>query len=157
MSNHPVTPTVDDIFARRGLHGTDPSIASRIDATGDCWEWTGYRDRDGYGTVSYRDTKWLVHRIVWEALVGPIPDGLEVDHLCRNRSCCNPDHLEPVSCKENIRRGVTGKATGLLRRAKTHCPHGHPYSGDNLYLRPSGSRECRICNRNSRRASRTRR
>ena len=79
------------------------------------------------------------HRVVYEALVGPIPDGLWIDHLCRNRSCVNPDHLEPVTPKENIRRGVKSK------RNWTACPKGHTYTPDNTYWRPTGQRRCRDC------------
>lgn len=75
--------------------------------------------------------------------VGPIPDGLVIDHLCRNPQCVNPMHLEPVTPEENTRRGIGGWNT----RAKTHCPQGHPYSGANLYINPtSGARVCRTCN-----------
>jgi hypothetical protein len=84
-----------------------------------------------------------MHRYAYEALVGPIPDGKQIDHLCRNRACCNPEHLEPVTIQENIRRGEGPQA---INARKTHCIRGHALSGDNLYLVPkSGRRNCVIC------------
>jgi len=130
----------DDLFESRGYGGHLPSIADRIDASGDCWEWTGRLNPKGYGQVGIRGTQRYVHRLVWEVLVGSIPEGLEIDHLCRVRCCCNPDHLEPVTHTENLRRGI-----GNGRVRKTHCPRGHPYLGDNLYVQSDGKRRCRAC------------
>lgn len=73
---------------------------------GDCWEWTGSLTQAGYGHMSVDGKLDYTHRIVWELLVGPIPEGLVIDHLCRNRACCNPDHLEPVEQAVNVRRGI---------------------------------------------------
>jgi hypothetical protein len=117
---------------------------AKVDADGDCWQWTGCIDRDGY--AKFLNIK--VHRWAWTYLVGPIPEGLELDHLCRNRSCVNPDHLEPVSRLVNIHRSYNPPA---MNARKTHCPKGHPYAGENLlvYTRPGGtpSRYCRACDR----------
>ncbi len=114
----------------------------------DCWKFTGNR-RSGrnqqYGRVKHKGREYAAHRFVWELLVGPIPPGLVIDHLCRNPLCCNPDHLEPVTQAENIRRGATGKYQTRPNLDKTHCPQGHPYSGDNLRLRKNGHRTCRTC------------
>jgi hypothetical protein len=78
---------------------------------------------------------------VYEAVYGPIPEGMVIDHMCRNRACMNPTHLEPVTISENIRRGDTG---GWEKR-KTECHRGHPYAGDNLYVTPTGKRQCKKC------------
>ena len=109
-----------------------------------CWFWTGYLNEHGYGRVLWRKRTWLAHRLSYEAFVGPIPAGLELDHLCRVRSCVNPTHMEPVTHGENVRRGEAS----ARKLAKTHCRHGHPYSGENLIVEPiSGSRKCRTCAR----------
>ena len=116
-----------------------------------CWEWTGYVMSNGYGLA--KDAAWrarTAHRVVYEALVGPIPDGLELDHLCRNRRCVNPAHLEPVSHQENVRRAFVGR-----RNSRTHCTNGHEYTPGNTYLsRVSGYKSCRVCTRDSNRRSR---
>lgn len=110
-----------------------------------CWLWIGNRMRNGYGTTNVRVSRGkhavqLAHRIVWEAHRGAVPDGLQLDHLCRVRSCVNPWHLEPVTRKENILRGVSPTAANAR---KTHCPLGHAYTPDNMYLR--GDRPGRMC------------
>lgn len=118
-------------------------IATKIRIEGDCWQWTGSYAGNGYGGT-WRDGRHCrAHRAVWELLVGPIPEGMTLDHLCRNRRCVNPAHLEVVTMRENILRGESPSA----RHARqTHCKHGHPYEGANLYLAPgNGQRKCRIC------------
>lgn len=113
---------------------------------GSCWIWTAAKNRRGqgqFGVGSQTDgTRRLevAYRWAYEATVGPVPDGLELDHLCRTPSCVRPDHLEPVTHQENMRRGRYGAAT--------HCPHGHPYDEANTYRNPnSGNRLCRACGR----------
>lgn len=107
----------------------------------DCWVWEYTRDRKGYGKVARSGRTHFVHRYVYEQVKGPIPDGLELDHLCRNRICCNPDHLEPVTHAENLRRALP------YREAKTQCRQGHEYTPENTYIRPNGRRDCRECKR----------
>lgn len=111
---------------------------------GDCWNWVGAIQSKGYGSVGYRGRVWSTHKLTYTLLVGPVPDGLEIDHLCRNRRCCNPLHLEPVTRKVNAER--SGPAT------KTHCVHGHELSGDNLLIKKRGKRtpvrNCRTCRDN---------
>jgi len=118
---------------------------------GFCWEWTAAKCPLGYGRFGLgrkADGIILAHRWAYESLIGPIPEGLEPDHLCRNPSCVNPSHLEPVTHKENIRRGIrVGNGGGKANRAKTHCPYGHPYDEANTCRRPNGTRLCRACAR----------
>lgn len=115
-------------------------------AYGRCWVFLGYKNPHGYGMVGCKGRVWLTHRLAYTELVGPIPVGLELDHLCRNRACYNPAHLEPVSHLENVRRGVSGETSRRRQQAKTHCPRGHPYSHPNLYLSADGKhRMCRAC------------
>jgi hypothetical protein len=112
-----------------------------------CWEWTASKD-GGYGKIGKGGTSrrgLLAHRVAYELVIGPIPEGTELDHLCRNRGCVNPAHLDPVSHKINCQRGVAGAVNAARQRAKTHCPKGHPYDEANTVLRPNGWRGCREC------------
>ena len=114
---------------------------SKIDATGICWMWTDKPDPLGYGRLNVQGKPLLAHRLVWQLLVGEIPDGLTLDHLCRVRLCVNPDHLEAVPLAENKKRGASQNA---VNARKTHCKRGHPFSPENTIIRP-GRRECRSC------------
>ena len=107
-----------------------------------CWEWTGTKVKGGYGVTYANRRTCLAHRVIYEILVGPIPAGLTLDHLCRNTSCVNPDHLEPVTIRENVLRSETHLAT--ICSKKTHCPQGHPYSVENTKWEER-RRRCRIC------------
>lgn len=109
----------------------------------DCWTWLAGKSPDGYGKFWFDGRDGYAHRYAYGLLIGPIPAGLEIDHLCRNRACVNPTHLEPVTTKENLHRGETLAARQI---ALTHCPSDHPYSGDNLRITPEGERICRRCN-----------
>lgn len=110
-----------------------------------CWLWTGVLDHNGYGRLG-RDS---AHRTGYLLSGRRIPKGMVLDHLCRIRCCVNPAHLEPVTQRENCRRGLVGRPSGDRMLAKTHCPSGHAYAGDNLYIehKPNGrsARHCRIC------------
>jgi hypothetical protein len=108
-----------------------------------CWIWNGPKDkRLGYGCAQHNGQSIKAHRLVYEAVVGKIPDGLVVDHLCRVTSCVNPDHLEPVTQRENLMRGNTPAAR---KAAQTHCIHGHEFTPENTYRHGDGSRSCRAC------------
>lgn len=111
-----------------------------VEKTETCWIWMGAKQGRGYGRFKVADKILLVHRWTYEWFVGPIPEGLTIDHLCRNPSCVRPDHLEPVTREENSWRGNTNKD-------KTECLNGHELSGANVYVPPSRPqvRECRIC------------
>lgn len=106
-----------------------------------CWIWTAALDRDGYGRCR-RDGGKRAHRVAYEELIGPIPEGLVIDHLCRVRACVNPAHLEPVANLDNLMRGQTLAA---INAAKTHCPRGHEYTSENTQRKSNGSRICRTC------------
>jgi HNH endonuclease len=107
-----------------------------------CWLWGGVTNAAGYGQFSVENKHRYAHRVSRSTLVGPIPDGFYIDHLCRTPHCVNPAHLEPVTPRENVLRGKTIIAANA---SKTHCRAGHPYTGDNLRLTPKGGRRCREC------------
>jgi len=109
-----------------------------------CWLWTAALDRGGYGVFRVDGRSRLAHRWIYELIVDH-PGELTLDHLCRVRSCVNPDHLEPVTGRVNVLRGVSMVA---VQAVATHCPQGHPYDAANTYVIPStGSRQCKACAR----------
>jgi hypothetical protein len=114
----------------------------KVDKSGDggCWIWTAGKSR-GYGRFKLGDSVTLAHRVSYTWCKGEIPDGLILDHLCRNRACVNPDHLEPVTYQVNLLRGDTISA---MHAKKTHCPQGHEYTDENTYMY-RGSRQCSTC------------
>lgn len=126
-----------------------------VDPATGCWVWTAAKAPNGYGKVqagSRRDgTRHIrsAHRFAYEALMGPVPEGKQLDHLCRVRACVNPAHMEPVTNRENTMRGALPANMrargGAHNRAKTHCRNGHPYSEANTYVYKN-QRYCRACN-----------
>lgn len=131
------TPTAQRVL--KYVNTTDPDK---------CWEWQGGRTQTGYGNSSYMDDTGKqrcikAHRLSYQTFVGPIPEGLTLDHLCENKACINPAHLEPVPNGVNARRSPRTRAS--INAAKTHCPYGHPYDEVNTFINVRGSRECRIC------------
>jgi len=119
-----------------------------------CWEWTSHINIGGYATFWIDGRSWVAHRYIYEAAVGEIPDGLQLDHLCRNRGCVNPDHLEPVTGRENLLRG-TGFAA--INARKTHCIHGHEYTPENTYIAPGANRrKCLTCDKSEERKAKHR-
>lgn len=121
--------------------------ASIIRKTGGCWEWQGPTcgTNNNYGRFHSHGKKIMAHRFAYMELVGDIPNGYEIDHLCRNPSCVNPNHLEVVTRRENILRGLLPEIMRQRQLDKTHCPKGHPYDETNTYITPRGKRDCRLC------------
>lgn len=118
-----------------------------------CWLWLGATMANGYGRFAVQRRARLVHRVAYEHLRGKIPDGLTLDHKCRQRNCINPDHLEPVTNRDNILRG--GGVSARNAR-KTHCDHGHEFTPANTYVN-RGQRLCRLCRRDASRKLRAQR
>lgn len=135
---------------------TDGQLArflAKIEVSHDCWQWTAAKNSTGYAvwTPCGGAKQVYSHRLAYELFVGPIPSGLQLDHLCRNRSCVNPAHLDPVDGRINILRG-SGPAA--LNAIKTHCKHGHPFDEENTRWGKNGERACKECGRQKVRARR---
>lgn len=146
---------VERFWAKVNKDGPIPPLRPDL---GPCWVWTGCRHPLGYGQFSLpRDggpfKHVAAHRFAYELLIGPVPDGLELDHLCRHPPCVNPAHNEPVTHEENMRRSPHQRKPGGwsppgdFQRAKTHCPQSHPYDTENTGVRANGHRYCRACAR----------
>jgi len=147
----------------KGVPSPRPSLVERLwpkfqrNASG-CWLWTATLNNKGYGMIGVGGQMRLAHRAAYELLVGPIPEGLDLDHLCHNadescaggtpcghRRCINPAHLEPATRSVNARRGRAYSPEVMARRAPTHCPHGHAYDEANTLVSRQGWRRCRTC------------
>ena len=128
-------------MAKRSL---EERLWSKVTKTDGCWLWTGALNTDGYGVVwiDEKSRAGRAHRVVYELLVGPIPPHTGLDHLCRNRACVRPDHLEPVSTRVNVLRGVGITA---VNSSKTACVNGHPFTLENTYPQRGSDRACRTC------------
>lgn len=137
-----------------GYSATDERVFAKVDASGDCWLWTGAQNGTGYGHMQVERGRFRqAHLIVYETLVGLVPPGQQLDHLCRNKSCVNPDHLEPVRPSVNTarapkpvfdRRAVAKRGTDHYLGRRTSCKNGHPLSGANLLVL-ADRRLCRTC------------
>ncbi len=142
-------------YRRWRAHGdplhTPPSALDRFhekyvtDAVTGCMIWTAHRNADGYGQFGVDGKTVSAHRFAYEQFVGAIPDGLVIDHLCRNRACCNPHHLRVCTRRENT-LAPGSEAPAAIHAAKTHCPDGHPYNDANTRVY-RGKRQCRECRR----------
>lgn len=144
MSRHYAARHPEVIYPATAMYNQRFLFWVRKGSDADCWLWTGALDQDGYGFLNISEKSVRAHRWSYELNVGPIPDGLVIDHLCRVRHCVNPAHLEPVTNGENVMRGE-GLAPTLAR--VTHCPQGHEYNEENTYVKPGGRnhRACRVC------------
>lgn len=131
-----------------GVANSPANFWQRVDqpALDACWRWRGSHDLNGYGRLRWHGRDQQAHRIAYQLAVGPIPDGLELDHVrargCVHRDCCNPAHLEAVTHRENIMRSDAPLA---INARKTQCSRGHELAGVNLYVRSNGYRQCRAC------------
>lgn len=113
-----------------------------VDPETGCHNWTGSTDEKGYGNLERGGRAMKAHRWYWIQRHGEIPEGLQLDHKCRNHACCNPDHLEPVTNLENQLRGM---APTMIAHRENRCLRGHELTPENSYRKTDGSRQCRIC------------
>lgn len=129
-----------------GLSKLPERISSRIaiDSESGCWEWEGAKS-NGYGRVYWKGKPRPTHRVAYTLYVGEIPEGKQIDHLCANPCCMNPEHLQPVTPQVNTLRGRAIEAAQERGRRTTHCKHGHEFNEKNTYRRKNGSRACLEC------------
>lgn len=136
----PSRPASDRFWEKVDKNGPIPASRPEL---GPCWLWTASLDDKGYGQFGVvKGVRSSTHRFAYENVLGDIPDGLTLDHLCRNTKCCNPAHLEPVTRVENVMRGF---GFGAINATKTHCAHGHRFDEANTVVTKDGARRCRIC------------
>ena len=150
-SNHPFIDLTDTVGRLKGLHPLIESLdylperfARKVLADGECWLWIAAKDPCGYGQFFWNGRPHKAHRVAYELVVGGIPAGLELDHLCRVRHCVRPSHMEAVTHRVNLLRGDTFQAK---HAAKTHCHRGHAFDEANTHWMSNGARRCRHCNR----------
>lgn len=137
-----IQPPAERFWAKVNKSGPIPSEGT---AVGACWLWTAGRQSSGYGAFHPdKMTTVLAHRYAYEQANGPIEAGFVIDHRCRNRRCCRPSHLEPVTNEVNLARGA---GYALRNGMRTSCIHGHPYTPENTYRAPAGDIRCRTCAR----------
>lgn len=143
IGNLVADPELRRFWSKVDLSGSVPATRPGL---GSCWQWTAGCTAQGYGGFHPRkNVLILAHRYAYEHTHGPIPEGLVIDHLCRNRKCCNPSHLEAVTNEENLRRGAGYALRNGFRDA---CINGHPYTSENTYIDPTrGGVRCRACAR----------
>ena len=134
---------MNDLFKTRGRWKNLAPVVDSIEV-GDCWIWKGSLVSGGYGQTRIDNQVWMVHRLMWSVLIGDIPDGMTLDHVCRERACCNPDHMQVVDQYTNTMRGYGSPARNAR---KTRCLNGHQFDEANTYLNPRGQRACRACHR----------
>ena len=142
-------PEPERFWSKVNFDGSVPAHAPHL---GPCWLWLGATS-NGYGQFRTEGPSVKAYRYAYEFCVGPIPEGLTIDHLCRVRHCVCPDHLEPVTHRVNCLRGQSPIAANAR---KTQCLQGHPYDAENTYITPAGARDCRLCKRDALRRSRQR-
>ncbi len=112
----------------------------KVEKSDNCWLWTATKSHNGYGQFYFNGKLIYSHRFVYQVMIGDIPKGLDLDHLCRVRNCVNPDHLEPVTRQENLSRGKINQ-----HKNKTHCKRGHKFTNENTRITTKGSRQCLNC------------
>lgn len=121
---------------------------AKVNEQDECWVWTGAILRNGYGYFGVTKGRCIVaHRFAYMSMIGEIPEGLDLDHLCRNRACVNPYHLQPVTRRVNLRRGIGPQVSRERLGGRTHCIRGHEFTELNTYRAPNGTRKCRECYR----------
>lgn len=131
------------MYSAIGHHRRKSPVEYAIDQESGCWIWQRAIDGKGYGQMRVKGKMRRAHRVLFERVNGPIAPSMTLDHLCRNRPCVNPAHLESVTMRENILRGNSTSAQNAI---KTHCPQGHPYSPDNTWVHTKrGTRICKQC------------
>lgn len=139
-----------------GFQNLPVCFAEKIEESDGCWLWRAAINRGGYGVFWEREYKRTViaHRFAFQYLIGPVPPGLDLDHLCRVRNCVNPAHLEPVTRRVNLSRGIGDRLRSERAKAQTHCLRGHLFDEENTAYKSDGARRCRTCHRQSETARR---